>query len=114
MLRRRAAAALAGLTSLALAPTVAGSNAPAAHGEPLPSYTEYVALGDSWSADVVLFDRNGFPDATHAPVGLSPVAHELPQARREGAGGGDLPRRDLWLGHDGALHAAAGATRWAA
>ncbi|HVK29740.1 MAG TPA: SGNH/GDSL hydrolase family protein [Nocardioides sp.] len=72
MLRRRpaarAAAVLAGLTSLTLAPAVAGSEAPVAHAEPAPSYEEYVALGDSWSADVVLFDRNGFPDATHAPV----------------------------------------------
>jgi hypothetical protein len=29
---------------------------------------EYVALGDSWSADVVLADTNGLPDDTHAPI----------------------------------------------
>lgn len=31
-------------------------------------YQEYVALGDSWSADVVLLDRHGVPDSTHAPI----------------------------------------------
>lgn len=33
------------------------------------SYDEYVALGDSWSADVVIADTNGTPDTTHAPIG---------------------------------------------
>ena len=32
-------------------------------------YDEYVALGDSWSADVVIADTNGTPDTTHAPIG---------------------------------------------
>jgi hypothetical protein len=32
-------------------------------------YDEYVALGDSWSADVVIADTNGTPDTTYAPVG---------------------------------------------
>lgn len=31
-------------------------------------YREYVSLGDSWSADVVLLDTHGLPDSTHAPV----------------------------------------------
>lgn len=34
-------------------------------------YVEYVALGDSWSADVVIADLNGLPDSTHAPVGCA-------------------------------------------
>ncbi|WP_235737897.1 SGNH/GDSL hydrolase family protein [Nocardioides alcanivorans] len=29
---------------------------------------EYVALGDSWSADTMFIDANGLPDATHAPL----------------------------------------------
>lgn len=29
---------------------------------------EYVALGDSWSADTMFIDVNGLPDATHAPL----------------------------------------------
>lgn len=40
----------------------------AADAKPLHRYQEYVALGDSWSADVVLLDRNGTPDTTHVPV----------------------------------------------
>ena len=32
------------------------------------SFREYVALGDSWSADVVIADLYGLPDDTHAPV----------------------------------------------
>jgi len=34
-------------------------------------YVEYVALGDSWSADVVIADLNGLPDSTYAPVGCA-------------------------------------------
>ena len=33
-----------------------------------PAYDEYVALGDSWSADVVFLDRHGLPDDTHVPI----------------------------------------------
>ncbi len=29
---------------------------------------EYVALGDSWSADTLLLDQRGLPDKTHAPI----------------------------------------------
>jgi lysophospholipase L1-like esterase len=33
-----------------------------------PRYREYVALGDSWSADVVIANLWGLPDATSAPI----------------------------------------------
>ncbi|HSV41545.1 MAG TPA: SGNH/GDSL hydrolase family protein [Nocardioidaceae bacterium] len=36
--------------------------------EAVRGYAEYVALGDSWSADVVIADANGLPDDTHAPI----------------------------------------------
>jgi hypothetical protein len=36
-----------------------------------PRYHEYVALGDSWSADVVIADLHGPPDATYAPLGCA-------------------------------------------
>lgn len=36
-----------------------------------PRYSEYVALGDSWSADVVIADLNGLPDSTYAPTGCA-------------------------------------------
>lgn len=57
---------LAALLGLATLPLLSSGSAPAAHAAVTPRYQEYVALGDSWSADVVLFDRNGFPDARHA------------------------------------------------
>ncbi|NYJ00654.1 lysophospholipase L1-like esterase [Nocardioides thalensis] len=31
-------------------------------------FREYVALGDSWSADVVFLNQHGGPDTTHAPL----------------------------------------------
>src|ERR1700740_973778 len=33
-----------------------------------PQYHEYVALGDSWSADVVIANLEGLPDSTYAPI----------------------------------------------
>lgn len=69
MRRRRAAPVLlAGPLCLAIAPLLTGGPTPSAQAAPVPRYQEYVALGDSWSADVVLFDRNGTPDSRHAPV----------------------------------------------
>lgn len=34
----------------------------------LPVGLEYVALGDSWTANVVLVNRDGAPDSTYAPI----------------------------------------------
>lgn len=34
----------------------------------LPMGLEYVALGDSWTANVVLVNRDGAPDSTYAPI----------------------------------------------
>lgn len=33
-----------------------------------PRYKEYVALGDSWSADVVILNAQGFPATEYAPI----------------------------------------------
>ncbi|MCZ4499409.1 MAG: hypothetical protein JWQ74_1962 [Marmoricola sp.] len=33
-----------------------------------PRYREYVALGDSWSADVVILNAQGLPDTQYAPI----------------------------------------------
>ena len=65
--RRTPWAVLVALVSLFVTLLAAGS-APGAHAEEPPTYDEYVALGDSWSADVVLFDLHGLPDANHAPI----------------------------------------------
>src|SRR3954453_8463255 len=66
MSRLRLAAAGCALAVLAL-PLVPLSSA----GADAPRYREYVALGDSWSADVVIADLNGLPDATYAPTGCA-------------------------------------------
>ena len=58
------------LALLAPAGTAAGAE-PAPAGvaaESRPRYQEYVALGDSWSADVVFLNQHGGPDSTHAPL----------------------------------------------
>ncbi|RNL61047.1 SGNH/GDSL hydrolase family protein [Nocardioides marmoriginsengisoli] len=34
-------------------------------------YTEYVALGDSWSADVVILNAQGLPATKYAPIGCA-------------------------------------------
>jgi len=46
---------------------------------PAAPYQEYVALGDSWSADVVLFDTDGLPDSTHAPTGCGQSHRNYPK-----------------------------------
>jgi len=57
------------LALLAPAGTAAGSEpAPGGTAESRPRYQEYVALGDSWSADVVFLNQHGGPDTTHAPL----------------------------------------------
>ncbi len=42
-------------------------------------YEEYVALGDSWSADVVIADTDGLPDSTHAPTGCAQSHRNYPK-----------------------------------
>lgn len=62
------------LTALALVALVAAplATTPAdAARSATPKYKEYVALGDSWSADVVIADLHGLPDATYAPTGCA-------------------------------------------
>ncbi len=42
-------------------------------------YQEYVALGDSWSADVVVADTDGPPDSTYAPAGCAQSHRNYPK-----------------------------------
>ena len=44
-----------------------------------PAYQEYVALGDSWSADVVVANTDGTPDATYAPMGCAQSHRNYPK-----------------------------------
>ncbi|MFL6173874.1 MAG: SGNH/GDSL hydrolase family protein [Marmoricola sp.] len=57
--------ALAGCALAALAVPLAPLTPAGAEG---PHYAEYVALGDSWSADVVIANLEGLPDSTYAPI----------------------------------------------
>ena len=68
--RRSPALLLATLVAslVVLVATVAAPSSPAAGGAPGRAVAEYVALGDSWTADVVLLDRNGTPDTTYVPI----------------------------------------------
>src|SRR4051794_16984412 len=53
----------------------AAPSARAAH----PRYAEYVSLGDSWSADVVVANADGAPDSTYAPVDCAQSHHNYPK-----------------------------------
>jgi hypothetical protein len=44
-----------------------------------PRYQEYVALGDSWSADSVLIDLNGVPDTTYTPIDCAQSRSNYPK-----------------------------------
>jgi lysophospholipase L1-like esterase len=53
--------------------------APWARAADAPPYQEYVALGDSWSADVVVADTDGPPDSTYAPTGCAQSHRNYPK-----------------------------------
>jgi lysophospholipase L1-like esterase len=59
----------------AAAPTVARTDGPTAE----PRYREYVALGDSWTADVVLLNGDGIPATDHAPVDCAQSHRNYPK-----------------------------------
>ncbi len=44
-----------------------------------PKYAEYVALGDSWTADVVILNGDGFPATNHAPVDCAQSHRNYPK-----------------------------------
>ncbi len=69
------AGVLAALPSLVVLPDAGAADEQSA----APLYEEYVALGDSWSADVVLFDTDGVPDSTHAPTGCGQSHRNYPK-----------------------------------
>ena len=52
----------------------------------LPRIREYVALGDSWSADVVLADQDGPPDTTYVPVDCAQSHRNYPKLVAEALG----------------------------
>jgi hypothetical protein len=78
-------ALLAGSLAVQGAAPEAGA-ATAAPGHPATSkqakkarYAEYVALGDSWSADVVFANQDGGPDTTYAPIDCAQSHRNYPK-----------------------------------
>src|SRR5688572_30655535 len=65
------------LTSAEAAPV--SKPAKAAKTAKAQKYKEYVALGDSWSADVVIADSDGPPDTTYAPAGCAQSHRNYPK-----------------------------------
>lgn len=61
-------AVVASVAALLLVPPTHAEGESDAAAAAAPRYREYVALGDSWSADVVFLDRHGVPDTTHVPI----------------------------------------------
>lgn len=47
--------------------------------EAAPRFREYVALGDSWSADVVIADTMGLPDSRFVPLGCFQSRRNYPK-----------------------------------
>jgi len=68
LLTRTLAALAAGATALSLVAAPPAEAAPREKAGAGLGFQEYVSLGDSWSADVVLADGRGTPDTTHAPI----------------------------------------------
>jgi hypothetical protein len=60
-------------------PTAAGSTAAVAGERTRPRFGEYVSLGDSWSADVVLAGQDGPPDTTHVPIDCAQSHRNYPK-----------------------------------
>jgi hypothetical protein len=58
-------------------PTATATTAPAQQAK--PAYPEYVALGDSWTADVVILNTDGFPATEHAPLGCAQSHRNYPK-----------------------------------
>jgi lysophospholipase L1-like esterase len=66
-------------TVFAALPLSAGASTADAATKTAPRYKEYVALGDSWSADVVIADTDGPPDSTYAPAGCAQSHRNYPK-----------------------------------
>ncbi len=71
--RSLVAMATVALLGAALAPSLAEARSA------YPRYVEYVALGDSWSADVVFFDKDGLPDSRHVPIDCAQSHRNYPK-----------------------------------
>ncbi|HET9423285.1 MAG TPA: SGNH/GDSL hydrolase family protein [Nocardioides sp.] len=60
-------------------PTATATTTPAPASKAKPAFPEYVALGDSWTADVVILNTDGFPATEHAPLGCAQSHRNYPK-----------------------------------
>lgn len=61
-------------------PTADAAPSAKAPAPPNPAkYVEYVALGDSWTADVVILNGDGFPARNHAPIDCAQSHRNYPK-----------------------------------
>lgn len=74
-----AVALLAGANSAAALPAPEQQSASSQAAAAVAPYDEYVSLGDSWSADVVLLSQDGGPDSTHAPFDCAQSHRNYPK-----------------------------------
>lgn len=74
---RRSATVIAILTAVTAVatPAVAADPTPS----PAPQYQEYVSLGDSWSADVVILGLEGQPTSKYAPIDCFQATNNYPK-----------------------------------
>ncbi len=70
---------LAPVSALALVAGGAVLAAPPTSAAPTAPFQEYVALGDSWSADVVIADTDGLPASEHAPIDCAQSHRNYPK-----------------------------------
>lgn len=95
---RRSTRRLAALTAVSALPvTLAatllpapGTAAPSPERRLPPVGMEYVALGDSWTADVVILNRDGVPDTTHAPIDCAQSHRNYPKILAEALSVGEF------------------------
>ncbi len=91
--RRVAALTTAVALPLSLAATLLpapGAAAPAPERRLPPVGMEYVALGDSWTAGVVILNRDGVPDTTHAPIDCAQSHRNYPKILAEALSVGEF------------------------
>jgi lysophospholipase L1-like esterase len=71
--------AVAALLAPAVPAATATTPSPAPAQPVEPAFPEYVALGDSWTADVVILNAGGLPATEHAPLGCAQSHRNYPR-----------------------------------
>ena len=78
------------LPAVPVGPVGPAAGAPAPERRLPPVGLEYVALGDSWTADVVVANRQGTPDDTYAPIDCAQSKVNYPRLLAEALSVGEF------------------------